>query len=1258
MNRYFTKRKAKKAPSQPKFELDLSAALPSDTDFRTSLIMSSLSKRFSMLRDQDDPSSMMGKASDDSVLGPRRQSRLMDFGYSPGRSLADIAEVSSIYSDFRPPFADANRSNSYISENGYGTDDDSHNGSIMSRPRQGEGNILFGGRQKIYKLAGAGASSDGLRGRALYDDDVNPSTFQRWKQEERERMAREKDMKDHDGPSKAPLSPSFNGSITRQTSSSTSTSGPPNGRTSTAATSIASQVGTLPSNNSIYNSSTTSITNVSNNPNSPAVERSFTKTRRLYDQGLNREIEEQQTSTLTRLTSIQKPKGRISPPYGRSNSKQGYPDAYRSTSPAPALGFPSLNTAHPTIARSSPEQSPVSPLDQFKNNALMSALSPNDRGKATAMGAFNKPQQFSEKQYLERQMTLRNVSEKHESKTESLKRPDTKLSMDGDRSDGHSSYAQSNFSGRSRAPTNASTQEPVTSAFSVFQNAASHLKAPAKQESEESEDPKGNFFFSRSSDGSSYENDALPTKTLPPMTSLPPQKPLPPITSTSTKIENMQSRLQASTSTRVPMHEHPAFKSQALPKPEVSNEPISYLPPISSSPPVLNPFSGFDFSEQAEEEAKFETQTSTLGLSNGGLSGLVRQHLRHGSNASSFYEQDVQRNSDIPAQLTLTTRDLSPVSFFKNYETNTPAESNYSHASNPFDLEDLKDSDMLDNGRISPVSQLEDDDITPLEASPKEIKQTRRRGMSQLPESSGDVPLWQVELRKSHARGPSAETIQEQDALSVEIAKRQRAIQERLRAKIETEITNVSPSTEERPSGPFRGLDMLRTKSSRESIKKAAESIAQSKPGRALGLGSSSERPSFDRYRSEDSVYHGSSLRSRSNSRNPGSRSNSRPAASRSNSRPPTSKSAKAHGIPGSSDALHEMPESRRTSEESGPSQSRKNSNPLPTSMLSNTGRSRSDSAQSNGRSRIDLEKTVSEGNRSTTQLYTDPASIPEHYEAPVMPSSDRGRYTPEHSQSAPLKIQTLRSPILPNGGYFESKGLFPPPQTLHSPLSASSATSSPRLPIQNNASMSPALSPRPSFPLSPALGTSSARASPVPFANHSNVATPPMSGNSTPVAYTFPSNPVPFAGTTRGRSASQKKIQKGDISEPRLISTTSVIDTVALPAGASLKNGMDDPQSTPPLPAMNPMRRKFTFGSDHSSTSSFSSTPYDPPRSSGNGFINNDGSSFKPRHRLRKSSSEGEKLGMRLRAQPQAMSSNPALAGPGPRGVMEGGMF
>ncbi len=178
MNRLLARKKDKKKRQQePKPELDLSMALPNANDFRTSLIMPGLSTRFSMLREQDDPTSKIGKASDDSVLQPKRQSRLHEFGFVPG-GLSDIAEVTSINGSLRPPFA-AERQNSFDSEN-------TEAGSMMARARPGEGNVLFGGRQKVYKISNTGSS-----GRLLYDDDVHLSAFQKLRQQEREQRAQQ-----------------------------------------------------------------------------------------------------------------------------------------------------------------------------------------------------------------------------------------------------------------------------------------------------------------------------------------------------------------------------------------------------------------------------------------------------------------------------------------------------------------------------------------------------------------------------------------------------------------------------------------------------------------------------------------------------------------------------------------------------------------------------------------------------------------------------------------------------------------------------------------------------------------------------------------------------------------------------------------------------------------------------------------------------------------------------------------------------------
>jgi hypothetical protein len=1241
MNRYFTKRKAKKAPaSEPKFELDLTTALPAQDDFRTSLIMNSLSARFSMLREQDDPSSLLGKASDDSVLAPRRQSRLMDFGYSPGRTLHDIAEVSSIRSSIRPPFAASNRADSYISEGGYGTDDDStYNGSMMNRARQGEGNSLFGGRQKIYKIPMAGATSEAsiasggsMKGRILYDDDVSMSTFQRWRQEERERLGKDKDgshlMADDESSSKfGQQSPSLSGTVTRH--ASTSTNAASIGRTSTAATSINSQHGGIGANTM----SSASAASPPLGSGSPALDRNLSKSRRLYDQILNRDIEEQQSSALTRLNSLQKSKT-VSPPqtFGRSNSRQGA-SSYRSPSPSQTsppnnhFGLPAFPLTEAPIPEN--DVSPPSPPRKTNHNPLISALNPQDRGKATAMGAFNKPQQFSEQQYLERQLTLRGAQRPQLAAAEEEPMEQSRtVSVDEDRSVSPSIYATSNYSGRSRAATNASAQDVNFSAFSVFQQAANKIKSANQAESDRPSMEENNHGFNF---GLNHSEDDIP-----PFADMS-QFVIPPLNMSSTSLSAEPER-----------GGHPAFKDTMFPQ----LEPLSAFEPHFNDLQPRNDITPAIYASSKAEEPVQSLQS--LAPANGGLSGLVRQHLRQHSAASSQYDIEQDDRPPIPhfpGQLALSTKDVSGNNNHKSHDLATPAESSYSHASNPFDLEDLKTSVNAENGRNSPVNTHYDEpqDKKPEESvSPKEARATRRRGMSQAPDTIHDIP-WAQQLHKSHNRGPSAETIQEQDAFASELARRKAAIQERLKVKMENESASPSPVQEDKfMGGPFRGFDMLRTKSSRESMKRPTDSTASNKQSKLFGLPSSmtpsvNERPSFqtDRFRSEESTStYTPSLRSRSTSR---------PATSRSVAPPPKSYAITNGG------------ESNRTSDDYA--RDRKNSNPPPISALNSNTRSRSNSVQSNGRSRSrngrykdDLEKAMVEGtsSRVTTQIWPDGPVIPEDY-APPLPSLDKfentQRFTTDASSSNPhLKISTSR-PSMPANGYFESKGLYPP-QSMNSPMSASSVASSPLFPAQGHHSMSTGgFSPRPSPGFSQMSPMSSARPSP---GGYHNMATPPLSGASTPISNSFSQyqhnqHPPPQAADNRARSLSKKRsVQKHEIGEPRLISTTSVIDTVSLPTGASLRNGMSDIQkSVPPVPAVNPLRQRFGFNGNTPSQTGMNS-PYS----------NHEGSSFKPRHRLRKSSSEGEKLGMRLRAQSQATASNPALAQRNTRPPIEGGMF
>jgi hypothetical protein len=265
----------------------------------------------------------------------------------------------------------------------------------------------------------------------------------------------------------------------------------------------------------------------------------------------------------------------------------------------------------------------------------------------------------------------------------------------------------------------------------------------------------------------------------------------------------------------------------------------------------------------------------------------------------------------------------------------------------------------------------------------------------------------------------------------------------------------------------------------------------------------------------------------------------------------------------------------------------------------------------------------------------TIPEDLPPQRPAPEQP-------IPEVPES-PSQISGLKEYKPIDAATFEQKGLWPPPQNpvVH-PLGMPSPRPSPGLSpgfTQNGSALFPALngpSPRPSpglSPMSPGMASNSGRATPVAaFANP----TPPLSSSSTPTASSFSaSTPNLLAGpSVKGARQRKMSIKKSDISDPVLISTTSVVDTVNLPPGASLRNGMD----APPVPPLNPRRKRFGFGRADTE-------PPEPPFASpmyGSGSHSSD-ESQKPRvtrHRLKKSSSDGAKIGLYIRAQQEGLAA------------------
>ncbi|KAK3682268.1 hypothetical protein B0T22DRAFT_280048 [Podospora appendiculata] len=578
-------RRGKKAPTEePKKELDLTSALPSNDDFRTSLLMTNLSARFSMLREQDDPNTKIGKASDDSVLFPKRQSRMPDFGFGVGGGLFDIAEVESIKAS---AFA---RTGSFVSDD----TDSTKGGGVLTRAKPTDGNNLFGGRQKIYKIP-AGSSKNpaagGIGGRVLYDDDVAMSAFQRWRQSEKEK-AFEEDEDAEPVRSESPPPAGYNRK--RETSSTTSSASVSAMRNSTAATSITSQPTTASKDGQSGSTASASATST------PAIERSVTRTRRLYEQGLTQDMHEQQSSALSRIDTLSRQRiGTRTPDLGPNSSSpsptvnafadrfigekrtvltKGSAPNLRSMSPpttGSSIGTMDLGIKVPTQADSkltfggSPPLSP--PISETGEHSML-PIQPNDVGKATAMGVFQKPTQpYDESKYAQRQLQLQQgqLQQGRETPTERI-RAGSNASLVTGRSRSSSSAQRQPFEGR---------QEPV------------------KMQPVVQEEPMPPSL----QDGSQSSPAGFSTRTPPAVQPIIIERP-------SDK-------------------DHPAFRRSAMPTPLT----ISARNSANPSPISEDPSQSLNNSEQQSPEDSPTLPATT------GLSGMVRQHLRSDSNASSVY---------------------------------------------------------------------------------------------------------------------------------------------------------------------------------------------------------------------------------------------------------------------------------------------------------------------------------------------------------------------------------------------------------------------------------------------------------------------------------------------------------------------------------------------------------------------------------------------------------------------------------------------
>ncbi|KAI1198827.1 hypothetical protein F5X97DRAFT_140865 [Nemania serpens] len=1069
-------RKGKKSQENEKKEVNLATVLPSNDDFRTSLLMTGLSARFSMLREQDDPNTKIGKASDDSVLFPKRQSR-MDL--ASFRGLGDIAEVESI-----KPATPFGRMESYYSD-----DADSLNaGSIMSRAKPTEGNNLFGGRQKIYKIP-AGASSSkavdgGMVGRALYDDDVAQSAFQKWRRAEKERESSQdpdgSDTQEEQRDSSADLDPRsespVSGSYNRwRETSSTLSSVPSVARHSSAATSITSS----------QPASSLKDWQPSNGYTS-GPERSVTRTRRLYENKFsNPDAQEPAASSLSRMDTLnrQRPFGaRISdtnqqlPPLGfvdrlsgerrllakgsAPNLRSISPPASASPTGTPHLGIrvPSAGENRSNFAGPPPLSPPISETDE---NSLMS-INPNDRGKATALGVFQKPSQpYDESRYAQRQLQLQRGRETPTQRT----RDELHLPT----------------SSRSPSPSQQDTIDSPTVPVSVA------AQLPNKDAAQPTS-------FLAESDESETSSMISP-------------KPLP----------SPQIHLR-----RPSDREHPAFRDSALPTPLTLMKSQHETSITGTSSPLETEPSGIS-----------PADSPTLGPVTGssGLSGMVRQHLRADSNASSIYES-------VPPT-------VGPESRFPASNTNPEALPEYGAGSNPWDGDDHSRDWNLDIDVNEPL------------ADAQSISSASKHN-----EYKTELPF----ARKEKT-----------DEFASQLADGARRIREKLTSYVETDSRSSSPHRiGERSNavdmGPLPrpgGLGaILRPKSSRGSLIDRGREPSSSKAFKIMGISPGASRTAspgsepqmgqletdgeLGQHREEKETAQGG------DDQHPGLRQfqQARLELQRLKEHEPQSRYAPApHGpppdIPSPQHRSLKSPGDPRTitsSRDQNPPpiypaahyQQRMPSEGLPNSdfalnseMPSRNDRQRSESESSRGTQSNSRAARAGDQSLSREGPYLGPAgSNPRPtMRSPRLPGTDI-----KHSHTVPHPY--------PNPSLRPSQSTFDANGQLHPPRGHGSGQPSP---------ISPGASPL----------VSSA---------------PP-----TPAALSPPRPPVPQTPSYDNLVSSmsslpeqmKRKVNPRDISEPTLVMSTSRVPTVALPPEAEGNRSRSSSRAAPPLPPINPRRRQ-----------------------------------------------------------------------------------
>ena len=1175
-----------------------------------------------MLREQDDPNSKIGKANDDSVLFPKRASRLNVFNHE---GLSDIAEVASLSGSIKPPFL-TERTGSYSSADGmgYGTDEESIGpGGMMSRSKPGQGNKFFGGRQKIYKIPVKGSSS--LRdlsgtshlasepsrpmGKAVYDDDVSLSAFQALKAKEREDIAGRGGEGDNGNRSSEDEDPAQNAQSCeynrkRETSSSTN-SVPFEGRTSTAATSIASQ-GASP----LYPSATVNSTFASSKPNATGGQERPGKGKRLYGQGIDQQLQEQQSSAMNRLNSIQQRNN----PLGGNNGVNGIGQSRSATSlndrfqkPGPLHVAGGFRAASPTPGsasvlgsfelgangersrsnsrddenqkRQSPTMSPpMSPADP----TLMAALEPNDVGKATASGAFNKPKTpYNEHQFAQRQLQLQEGRNTPPLKT--ISRTDTPNSLLG--------RLRNDSSASDNSGKSAGLQQAVTSVTRDGSTSSNLTGRSARLSSQQA--VNGTYLASFS--GSEYDSE--PSSPIVPTNGPPSEPQRPPDPPVSNKYEHDD--------------QHPAFNTHLGFEDDRSWQ---------IAPHLASELDGRSRASMSVASGVIDSPTLPMADADveylgAGLNDLIRGHLRNDSNQSSIYPSSPGHGDRFPADFQQSLITEAPYVDTLSSDRYTAPDS-----ATPMDQESMPPPLSVRARRIlEQAQQLRNGPSKAYDVlggvGADKVQQVLGGEAPRRSSETNRIP-WQDQM-KGHVRGGSTETQKEREDFASELADRRKQVQDNLKSFVKDESRSASPATgRTHDNSPARtGPLGLLKKSSRTSI--TGRNDSTSKVNRLFGGGPvpmsngsspniSSETPRDDRLPRQMSDESRPSFRSRV--------------------RDPNRVPGPGMGPPSSQERSIGAERRERFFRKTSPSPHSSQERPVPFGA-----KQPPPGSNSNGfgyaRSRTDpfSNQQMSYHPAGRSRKYSPPRAT----NKPDRPATDGPPQPSSRSNSA----MGHRPPILPshaasNGSYFPNSPHSPNPHAMNYP------------PVISD-------SPRPS-PVAPA------------FSAHTTAPLPPQQQSApTNAAPTLISaNSSGSNGSLNPRSPRKYSINKNTISEPTFLSGTSSVITVDLPAGASLNNGMDEIRAeAPPVPPLNPRRRRMpttqdvltAFGnksttnlpSQRTPTSATSNNlpygmPDTPPYTEVSNFSadENEAKATKPRSRLRKSSSDGGSLAARARHQ------------------------